>query len=91
MPETVPPVGGTLYLDLVNAECEIDNHESDLHVKVTSKSAWIVHDYATAAIEVFKSNGEDWFDVPFAYDPFWHRFDNRNRDDSPFKEQYNGQ
>lgn len=62
----------TLYSDLVAAGCEIDNHYSDLYVKVTGVAAEILREH-DARFSVFKSqiDGELWYDVPFAYKPFW--------------------
>jgi hypothetical protein len=68
----------TLYQELVAAGCEIGNHESDLHVKVTPESRAIVErwcwvDKLYRGASLFRSNidGSQWWDIPFAFDPFW--------------------
>ena len=67
----------SIYEQLKKAGFVLDNHESDLYVKVTPESQKIVNDYE------FKSNvtkfhsqieGEGmYFDIPFAFDPFWDK------------------
>jgi hypothetical protein len=49
-----------------------DHHESDLYLLWTSESAELVKQYSKNA-KVFRSelDGELYFDVPFAYEPFW--------------------
>lgn len=72
----------TLYQELVAAGCEIGNHESDLHVKVTPESRAIVERYCwikarNIGVSIFRSNIDNalWWDIPFAFDPFWdHHF-----------------
>lgn len=67
----------TLYERLVAAGCEIDHHESDLYVKATPEALAIIEDYEAASKlknrETFSSaiDGSPWYDLPFAYDPFW--------------------
>lgn len=68
----------TLYAALVAAGIEISNHESDLYFPVTPESKAIL-----ARFPLQKSNakafrneappnvGQLWYDVPFAYEPFW--------------------
>jgi hypothetical protein len=71
----------TLYQELVNAGCEIDNHESDLHVKECDEAMTIIFRHFFSAGSTMKipskfvSNidGSTWWDIPFAYDPFWDR------------------
>jgi hypothetical protein len=71
----------TLFQELTAAGCEIGNHESDLHVKVCEKALIIIVDHVLlpgSTLQMpskFASNmdGEMWWDIPFAYDPFWQR------------------
>jgi hypothetical protein len=68
----------TLYEELVAAGCEIDNHESDLYVAVGKASRPIIERYCwvdkTHSCTLFTGNdGRQWWDVPFAFDPFWRR------------------
>lgn len=64
----------TLYEQLRGAGCDLDNHESDLYVRATPKAREIVratghsHSYF-----VHQGSGEQWIDVPFAYDPWWQK------------------
>lgn len=56
---------------------EIGNWYSDLHLKVTSVSKELIKNYKFAEqIKTFKSElpGEEgtlWYDIPFAYSPWW--------------------
>lgn len=64
----------SIYEQLKAANIPLDHHESDLYVKLTPESQKIIDAYK------FKSNVtkfvygymEVWYDIPFAYDPFWH-------------------
>ena len=74
----------TLFQELTAAGCEIGGHESDLHVKVCEKADTIIAHRMSLPGSIltlremnrpsqFVSNidGELWWDIPFAYDPFW--------------------
>lgn len=57
---------------------EIDHHYSDLYVKVSFKSKRILEEYQKKSgircfAEIFKANDGSgyWYDIAFAYDPFW--------------------
>lgn len=57
---------------------DIDHHYSDLYVKVSAKSKRILEDYQKNSsvpcfAQVFKANDGSgyWYDIAFAYDPFW--------------------
>lgn len=59
---------------------EIDHHYSDLYVKVSQKSRMILDEFMrTSKIRCFAEmfNAGDgsgwWFDIAFAYDPFWNK------------------
>lgn len=54
---------------------DIDHHESDLYLRKTPESAKLIEGYT------FKQNittfidgieGVVWYEIPFAYDPFWN-------------------
>lgn len=63
-----------IYEQLQAAGCEMDSHESDLYVKVTPESTAIVDSYQFKSnVTTFTSqiDGERWYDIPFAYVPFW--------------------
>jgi len=70
---TIAEEGGSLYQDLKNAGVELDNHESDLYALVTPESEKIIAKYPERRAKKFKSekDGKVWFDIPFAYEPFW--------------------
>jgi hypothetical protein len=72
----VDEMGYSVYHDLVKvmAPTELDHHESDLYVLVNEKSRPIVEKYVGSA-SVFKSNldGKLWYDLPFAFAPFWEK------------------
>jgi len=57
---------------------EIDHHYSDLYVKVSLKSKRILEEYQKECkvrvfASTFKANDGTglWYDIAFAYDPFW--------------------
>lgn len=51
---------------------ETDHHESDLYVKKTPVSEVIVGEYEyKKQVGTFSYKGEPWYDIPFAFDPFW--------------------
>ncbi len=62
----------TLYEDLKAAGCQLDSHESDLYIRATDTAKRILRAHNRQA-SLFRSelDGKLWFDVPFAYDPFW--------------------
>lgn len=64
----------SLFDQVKAAGLPFDNHESDLYIPVNETSQKLINGYK------FKSNvtqftsqidGKRWFDVPFAYEPFW--------------------
>jgi len=61
-----------LYDELVAAGATLDNHESDLYVKVTPEASKILHAHK-AYVHAFVSpkDGCAWYEVPFMYLPFW--------------------
>jgi hypothetical protein len=53
---------------------EIDNHCSDLYLKKNAISNKLVDEYEFKQnVKTFKDNitHTTWYDIPFAYDPFW--------------------
>lgn len=66
----------TLYEALRDAGVPLDHHESDLYAKVTDASRAIIGTYIKSApliSSTFRSrlDGELWFEIPFAYQPWW--------------------
>lgn len=65
-----------IYTALLDAGVQLDNHESDLYAKVSDTSRAIIKTYYdTYTIRTFRSeiDGELWYDIPFAFLPFWER------------------
>lgn len=65
-----------IFQQLKAAGVPLDNHESDLYAKVTPESKVIVEAYEFRwQVQVFRSNvdGDLWYDIPFAYTPWWER------------------
>lgn len=63
-----------IYRELLSAGVPIDHHESDLYAKVTDQSAAIVARYPSRDnVRTFRHavTGEAWYDIPFAYEPYW--------------------
>ena len=64
----------TIYEELKGAGIQLDSHESDLYALKTAESERIVKawDYC-CNVTTFKSqiDGKIWYDIPFAYKPFW--------------------
>ena len=64
----------TLYGDLLAAGVLMDHHESDLYVHDSPTARLLLdkhqdrHPLATRFVD---AEGQDWWDVPFAYQPWW--------------------
>lgn len=69
----------SIYTVLKQVGAEMDNHESDLYVKITPQTTEIVNAYYhrgdVRTVSTFRSNldSEMWFEIPFAFLPFWER------------------
>lgn len=63
----------TLFEAIKAAGIEYDYYQSDLFFRCTHESREILKQYPAQAISagIFYSRGSAWYDVPFAYDPFW--------------------
>lgn len=67
---------GSIYDQMKASGIPIDSHESDLYAKVTDESREIVREYPFKGnVRVFKSevDGTLWYDIPFAYTPWWEK------------------
>lgn len=65
-----------IYEDLIAAGVPTDHHESDLYALVTPESRALVAAYEYRChVQTFVSqvDGRLWYDIPFAYQPFWDR------------------
>lgn len=62
------------YKELIAAGIQTDSHESDLYVLVTPDSSRIVKASGwSRSTFVSQIDGKLWFDLPFAFEPFWDR------------------
>lgn len=69
-----------IYKAALELGVEIDNHESDLYIPVTTETRNLVHMYEYRQnVTVFTSqiDGKPWFDIPFAYEPWWQNAANQ--------------
>lgn len=67
---------GSLYQALLAAGATLASHESDLYTPVTEASRALVEKHrARGSVSTFRNNqdGTLWYDIPFAYEPFWVR------------------
>ncbi len=65
----------SLYKELKAAGVPMANHYSDLYVPVTPETRAIIRKYRPGGVSVFTNQveGGAWFDVPFAFEPYWER------------------
>jgi len=65
-----------IYEAMVAAGVEISNHYSDLYVPKNEVTAAIVRQYfgsVTTTIFTCQLDGKSWYDIPFAFLPYWER------------------
>lgn len=64
-----------LYAALVAIGATMENHESDLYVKIDANVMKLIARYKfRQQVKIFQSdipNGGTWYDIPFAYAPWW--------------------
>lgn len=61
-----------IYEELKEAGCTIDHHESDLYVLDDATSFGILAHHPEIHKAQFRgSDGNDWFELPFMYTPWW--------------------
>jgi hypothetical protein len=67
--------GASIYEQAKALDVEMDSHESDLYMPVNDVTTALVKEYQFRSnVRVFRSNIAPhnlWYDVPFAYQPFW--------------------
>lgn len=74
---TLTPFGATLYDTAKAAGIPIDHHASDLYLQATPAARALITawDYRIDGwrVRTFRSqiDGRTWYDIPFAYRPFW--------------------
>lgn len=64
----------SLYTDLIDAGIPVSNWQSDLYCPVNETTTTLVKKHGKS-VRTFKNQVEGglWYDVPFAFDPFWER------------------
>ena len=64
-----------LYTSVKASGIPIDHHESDLYMPVTPLTRALVAEYEFKGnvTRFTASTGGAWFDVPFAYQPWWDK------------------
>ena len=66
----------SIYEQAKELGLEMDNHESDLYLRMTPQSTDLMRTYAYRAnVTTFISqiDKKPWYDIPFAYTPFWDK------------------
>lgn len=66
----------SIYEEAKRRNIPMSQHESDLYLKVTSDSTRLINDYEFKCnVTTFynTNDGSRWYDIPFAYDPFWNK------------------
>jgi len=68
----------TIYQRATAAGIPMDHHESDLYLQDTPEARRILAEWRDESgrdefVTYFRDQetGEQWMDIPFAYDPFW--------------------
>ena len=72
----------TIYEQLKEAGIPLDHHESDLYALLTPESTAIISKWSfLSSVTTFKSqvDGKTWYDLPFAFQPFWDKYNAWNR------------
>lgn len=77
---TTHPLGtmtsAELYHHAVEQGLDRDSHESDLYLRVTPQARALVMAYkfrSNVSTFVSQIDKQRWYDIPFAYQPFWDR------------------
>ena len=71
----------SIYQQIKETGVEISNHYSDLYVPQNKTTLPIIAAYRKEGhtVEVFRNNidGKNWYDIPFAYEPYWEMVANK--------------
>lgn len=65
-----------IYQQLLALGVPLDHHYSDLYAKKTAGSEAVIVSYEFAnSVRTFRNqqDGEIWYDIPFAYSPYWEK------------------
>ncbi len=69
----------SFYQTLKDLGVPLDHHESDLYVLDTPVSRIVIRQFGRESTAfTSKIDGKRWFDVPFAYEPFWTKKSKRS-------------
>lgn len=63
-----------IYTEVKKLNVKTDSHSSDLYVEKTAETEKLIADYEFKQnVRTFKSDvdGSIWYDIPFAYSPYW--------------------
>ena len=66
--------GQELWNEIVKQNIPHDHHESDLYLPVNEQTEKLIADYdCKDRVDIFVSqaDGKAWYELPFAYEPFW--------------------
>ena len=61
----------SVYRDACELGIEIDHHESDLCLLDTPVANWLLAGHDLIPHRFIGTDGRDWLEVPFLYDPYW--------------------
>lgn len=62
----------SLYTDLIEARQPVSSHYSDLYTPVNEVTRALIKKHGcTADTFTNQVEGGTWFDVPFAFEPYW--------------------
>jgi hypothetical protein len=68
--------GSDIYSKVVAKGIPHSNHESDLYIPVNDETRELIKNYAfptNVTTFVNRVEGGLWYDIPFAYIPFWEK------------------
>ena len=71
-----------IYEEMKQAGVEISNHESDLYVPKNKITTPIINNYKfkkNVTIFVNQIDHKLWYDIPFAYQPYWDKVSEAKR------------
>ena len=66
----------TIFEKVVAQNIQYNSHRSDLYIPVNKETKRLIAEYEFKEnVTKFKDaiDNEWWFDIPFAYDPFWKK------------------
>lgn len=69
-----------IHAEAVKLGVKIGAHESDMYLPVTPETSRLVEQYEFKGnVKMFTSqiDGKKWYDIPFAYQPYWDRVEGR--------------